>query len=127
MTGDLDALLDRLGRRGAMLHAFRVDRHGPEILAAVHDWGGTADVVILHDEERAVAYRTPTGPDIDMFRPEWVYWSYAAGPVWTLRALLTLAPPGHPDAPGDLIQAQPGLGLPAEGRMPVRVRRRTVH
>lgn len=80
MRGELETLLERLGRRGAMLHAFRVDRHGP---------------------------------DIDIITPSQVYWSYAAGPVWTLRAFLTLAPPGHPDAPNDLIQAQPGLGLPA--------------
>lgn len=124
MTDELDALMETVGKGGFVFHAFQVDRHGPEVLAAVHDFGGCADVVILFDEERACAYRTPTGPAVDLFAPTQVYWSYASGPVWTLRALVTLAPPGHPDAPSGLTGAPPGLGLPVMGRLPVRVRMR---
>ncbi|HET9138376.1 MAG TPA: hypothetical protein VFO68_03360, partial [Actinophytocola sp.] len=96
----------------------------PAMVAGVLDWGGYADVVILHDEQYAVAYRTPTGPDADVFAPTVVFWSYASCPVWTLRALLTLAPHGHPDAPATLTAAPAGLGLPTEHRLPVRVRKR---
>jgi len=49
---------------------------------------------------------------------------YHSNAVWTLRAVLTLPPPGHPDAPTVVLQAPPGIGLPKEGRMPVRVRMR---
>ncbi len=124
MTAELDVLMATVGKRGFVFHSFRVDRHGPDVLAAVHDFGGCADVVILFDDDRACAYRTPTVPGIDLFAPTHVSWSYASSPVWTLRALLTLAPPGHPDAPSELHDAPPGLGLPVEGRMPVRVRMR---
>jgi len=121
---ELDALMATVGKRGFVFHSFRVDRHGPDVLAAVHDFGGCADVVILVDEDRAVAYRTPTGPGIDVFSPSQVYWSYAAGPVWTLRALVTLPPPGHPDAPSGLMEAPSRLGIPGDSRAPVRVRKR---
>lgn len=121
---ELDGLLDQLGRRGFLMHAFRVDRHGPAILGYVYDWGGQADVLIIRGEEEAVAYRTPTGPDIDVFDPPRVYWWYGHTAVWTLRALLTLAPPGDPDASGVLSDTPPGHGIPADRRSPVRVRQR---
>ena len=124
VTGELAALIEEVGKRGFMLHAFRVDQHGPEILAAVLTVDGCADVVILLGKERACAYRTPTGPGFDVFAPTQVYWSYASSPVWTLRALLTLPPHGHPAAPRRLTDAPRGLGLPAEGRLPVRLRKR---
>lgn len=124
---ELDALLERVGKRGFLLHAFRVNLHGPEVIALVYDWGGITDVVVLHTEDYAAAYRTAIRPDIDLFKPTWVYWSYASSPVWTLRSLLTLAPPGHPDAPNTLMDAPPGLGLPTEGRLPVHIRRRGWH
>jgi hypothetical protein len=123
-TTELDVLLERLGRLGALLHGFQTDQHGPDVLAAVRNYGGVADVVILLDETRAAAWRCPTGPDVDVFAPTQVYWSYASSPVWTLLSLLTLDPPGHPDAPATLTAAPAGLGLPVEGRMPVRVRAR---
>ncbi|HEU5471099.1 MAG TPA: hypothetical protein VFV67_10630 [Actinophytocola sp.] len=122
---ELDELLVRLGRQRFTEHAFRVDHHGPDILAFVRDWGaGTADVVILFDERVAWAYRTATGPDIDVFAPELVSWWYGSCPVWTLRAVITLPGPGHPEAPNQLLNPPPGYGLPKTGRMPVRVRMR---
>lgn len=124
MTDELDVLMETIGKRGFLFHAFRGDRHGPELFAAVRDFGGCADVVILVDEDHACAYRTPTGPDIDPFNPSQIYWSYAASPIWTLRALLTLAPPGHPDAPSGITDVPSGLGIPATDRLPVRVRKR---
>ena len=106
------------------MHAFRTALHGPEIVAFVHGYGGVADVLILFDERRACAHRVPTGPGIDLFAPHRVFWSYAHTPVWTMRAVLTLATPGQPDAPVTFMDTQPGYGLPANGRMPVRIRPR---
>ncbi|HET9141104.1 hypothetical protein [Actinophytocola sp.] len=125
MNDELHILLDRLGRCGYVVHQFEHDdRHGPATVAAVLNWGGTADVVVLFDQDRAAAWRCPTGPGVDVFAPVQVYWSYAACPVWTLRALLTLAPPGHPDAPNGLTATPPGMGLSTEGRVPARIRAR---
>ena len=117
---ELDALLELAGKRGYLWHLFRTDRHGPEVLAGVRAHDGCADVLVLLDADRARAYRTPT--DGDLFAPTRVYWWYGASPVWTLRALLTLPPPGDP-AP--LIPAPTGLAIPGD-RLPVRVRRRGV-
>jgi len=125
MTDELAVLIERIGRSGFLLHSFQGDRHGPDVLAAVRDFGGIADVVIMFDAERACAYRTPTGPGIDIFAPTKVLWSYASSAVWTLRALVTLAAPGHPDAPTELTAAPPGLGVPREWRERVRIRKRT--
>jgi hypothetical protein len=125
---ELDVLLELLGKRGFLLHAFRTDLHGPEIVAFTRDHrGGLADVLIIFDNERACAHRVPTGPGIDVFAPRMVLWWYASSPVWTVRALLTLAPPGDPDAPATLTDTPAGYGLPAAGRMPVRVRARGWH
>ncbi|HEU5473846.1 MAG TPA: hypothetical protein VFV67_24640 [Actinophytocola sp.] len=121
---ELDLLMEQLGRAGYLFHAFQVDRQGPDLLAATRQYVECADVVTLFDQTRAVAWRCPTGPAVDVFAPAQVYWSYASSPVWTLRALLTLAPPGHPEAPRDLAATPSGLGLPVHGRLPVQVRRR---
>jgi hypothetical protein len=125
-TTELDELLIRLGRQRFMEHAFRVDRNGPNVLAFVHDWGeGAADVVILFDERVACAYRTATKPGVDVFAPELVSWWYSASPVWTLRAMISLPQPGHPDEPNQLLAPPRGYALPKAGRMPVRMRMRT--
>ena len=124
-TTELDELLDRLGSQRFMQHAFRVDHHGPDILAFVGKWdGGTADVVILFDENIACAYRTATGSGVDVFAPELVSWWYSSSPVWTLRALISLPQPGHPDEPNQLMAPPSGYALAKDARIPVRVRMR---
>lgn len=125
MPDELQLLLDWLGRCGYLIHQFDHDGHnGPATVAGVLDWGDCLDVVILRDEKRAVAYRMPAEPGADALAPTAVFWSYASCPVWTLRALLTLAQPGHPDAPATLTVAPKGLGMPGEHRLPLRVRKR---
>ncbi|MPZ83107.1 MAG: hypothetical protein GEV28_23025 [Actinophytocola sp.] len=118
-----DALIETAGRRCYLWHMFRMDRHGPELLAGVYQWRDCADVVVLFDDQHAHAYRIPTDENTDVFTPTHVYWWYGANPVWTMRALLTLPAPGHPDAPDTLTPAPPGTGIPGD-RMPVRMRRR---
>ncbi|GAB3465267.1 hypothetical protein [Actinophytocola sediminis] len=140
---EVDALLEKAGRRGFMWHQFRVDRHGPEILAGVYQWAGCADVVVIPGPANAHAYRTPTGPNTDVFAPSHVCWWYGDNTllwrsrpdrppvishgsdtlVWTLRALLTLPAPTAPAAPTRLVPALPGTGITGT-RVPVRIRRR---
>lgn len=119
---ELDALLERAGKTGFLWHMFRVDQHGPEVLAGVYRWGGCADVIVLSGEQSAHAYRTPTDTATDVFAPREVLWWYSHRPVWTLRALLTVPPPNHPNAPITLTMAPPGTGVPGD-RIPVRLRR----
>ena len=123
-TTELDELLGLVGRQGFLAHEFKSDRDGPEVLAFVRYWaGGSADVVIVFDEVRASAFRT-AGSGADVFAPELVSWWYVSNPVWTLRALLALPGPGHPDEPIELMRPPPEYLLPAGDRMPVRVRAR---
>ncbi len=123
---ELNALIAQLGKRGYMWHHFRVDRHGPEVLAGVFQWNVCADVVVLTDDHDSHAYRTPTPTPIeDVFQPSHVHWWYGAndvGMVWVLRALLTLP---HPDEPLGLPPLRPApSGTGVEGdRIPVRMRR----
>jgi hypothetical protein len=127
MRGDrpseLDGLLDLLGRRQFLFQAFRTDRDGPEVLTAVRKRGDCADVLIVFDEQRAVAYRVLTGPGVDVYDPARVLWWYAHTAVWTLRALLTLPPSTHPDAPRTPFDAPPGFGIPPDRRTPVPPRK----
>jgi hypothetical protein len=120
---ELDVLLEKAGKQGFMWHMFRADQYGPDVLAGVFQRSGCADVLVLSGTEHAHAYRLPTTGDTDVFSPTRVYWWYAATPVWTLRALLTLAAPDDPDPPEALVQAPPGLGISGD-RVPVRMRRR---
>lgn len=87
-----DALVETATERGFRWQVFRTDRHGTEVLAGVFRHRDVTDVVVVSDEDHAHAYRVPT-KDTDLFAPSRVYWWYAASPVWTLRALLTLPAP----------------------------------
>jgi len=118
-SSELDMLLGRLSRRRFQFQALRPDPHGPEVLTAVRKWENYTDVMIMFSEEYALAYRAPISPEADVFSPEWVLWWYAHKAVWTLRALFTLAPPGHPDAPSTLTPAPPGFGIPRQARTSV--------
>jgi hypothetical protein len=122
---EIDALVDKAGRRGYLWHLFRVDRHGPEVLAGVLRWPTCADVVVLVDDQASHAYRLPAGGD--EFAPEWVHWFYGlsaeVGMAWVLRALLTLPRPDEPGGLPRVVRAPRGIGVPG-GRLPVVVRRR---
>jgi hypothetical protein len=120
---ELNALLEEAGKRGFLWHLFRSNQHGPDVLAGVFQWPDCADVFVLTDERHAHAYRMPTGPHSDVYVPGEVFWWYQSSPVWTLRAVLTLPEPDHPDTPTALAAAPPGSGIPGD-RVPVRIRRR---
>lgn len=117
----LEELLEELRRRNWVLHLFG-GREAPEIYAAVHRWPTCADVIVLRDEQRASAFRVPTFPGTDVFGPRVVTWQYHATPVWTLRAVLTLAEPGTPGAPLQALRPQPGCHIPLELRQDVVIR-----
>ena len=117
----LEELLEELRRRKWVLHLFG-GRTAPEIYAAVHQWETCADVVIIRDERRASAFRVPIFPGTDVFRPRVVTWQYHSNPVWTLRAALTLPPPGSPGAPLQALRPQPDCLIPEELRRDVTIR-----
>ncbi|HEU5471792.1 MAG TPA: hypothetical protein VFV67_14170 [Actinophytocola sp.] len=119
---DLEYWLTELRRRHWTLHLGGPDPRQPDWLAAHFAWPDCADVLILRDEHTATAYRTPAAPDTDLLAPDWVTWVYSHNPIWTLRAVLTLEPPGSPHEPCTLIPAPPACHIPAQGRRPVTIR-----
>jgi hypothetical protein len=109
---DVDLLLAELRHRRWVLHFFGADRGHPDVIAAVFRWPECADVVVLRGEDDAIAYRMPVPPGVDVFAPKHVNWVYAAPAAWTLKAMLSLEPPGTPHAPRGLVAAPPGCGIP---------------
>jgi hypothetical protein len=126
MDAELYDLLTGVGRAGYVMHYYGVDRDGnPDVLAAVLKRDGYADVVILHGETCAYAFRTPRGGGCDLLDPERVCWDIAARPQRTLTALLDLPAPGETAAPTVLYRPQQGLCLPAgQRRESLRLRKR---
>ncbi|MBN9739521.1 hypothetical protein DMP23_00315 [Amycolatopsis sp. A1MSW2902] len=94
----------------------------PTLFAATFEWLTCTDVLIIRSEESATAYRTPRFPGTDVFRPTVVSWQYGADPVWTMRAVLTISPPGSADAPFQVLRPAPGSGVPADIGRPVTIR-----
>lgn len=93
LVTEWDVLLEMAAERGYLWHRFRTERYGPDAFAGVRRHRDHADVIVFSSAEHAHAYRLPTGADTDVFAPDRVYWWYAASPVWTLRALLSLPEP----------------------------------
>ncbi|QUH05703.1 hypothetical protein HUO13_01210 [Saccharopolyspora erythraea] len=118
---DVDHLLGELRRRGWVLFVFG-DKKRPEMVGHVFAWSTCADVVLLRSEDDATAYRVPALPDTDVFRPELVSWQYHAPAAWTLRAVLTLESPEHPDAPRAVLRPDRGCFVPSEVRRPLTIR-----
>lgn len=118
---ELDELLGELRRRGGVLYVFG-PKHGPEVVAHVYQWPSCADVVILRGEDDASAYRVPTLAGADVFAPVLVSWQYHSTAVWTLRAVLTLPPPGDEQAPIAVLRPDAQCFLPADLGRPITIR-----
>lgn len=123
-TNEIDALLAKLSRSMWALWVFG-PKHGPDIVAAVRRWPTCADVVILRGEtggNDATAFRTPAMLGTDPFMPELVSWQYHSSAVWTLRAVLALPAPGHPEAPIAVLRPDPLCFLPSSPERPIAYR-----
>src|SRR3989442_1009806 len=119
MDPELYQALTALGRAGFLIHQYRLDRDNrPEIMAATLNRGAWTDVLILHGETRAYAFRTPNGDGRDVLDPTEVSWDCAANPARAPNALLALPLPGQSAAPTVLYPPQTGLCLPIEQRAP---------
>lgn len=121
LLSETEELLTELRCRKWVLYVFG-PHDGPDVVAAVFQWSTCADVLILRGEDDASAYRVPTFPDTDVFAPDFVSWQYHAPAAWTLRAVLTLDPPGHPRAPMAVLRPAAGCAVPIGLRRPVTIR-----
>ncbi|MEB3367240.1 hypothetical protein [Saccharopolyspora mangrovi] len=122
MSGsEVDALLDEMRQHGWESYVFG-PRDAPHAVGLAYRRKTCADVLILHAEDDATAYRMPLPPNADLFAPGTVSWHYHATAEWTIRAMLALPEPGSPDAPLAMLTPPPDCGVPAELRRTTTIR-----
>ncbi len=97
-------------------------RTGPTALAASYQWDDCVDHLIIRSCERVAAARVPKLGRVDVFAPEVVVWAYEGAAEHTMRALLNLVHPQHPDAPTDLYPAPRSLQVPRHEQRPMTIR-----
>jgi hypothetical protein len=97
-------------------------RTAPTALAASYEWANCVDHLIIRSWDHTAAARIPKLSDIDVFAPEIVVWSYEGGAEPTLRALLNLVHPLHPQAPATPYPAPRSLRLPRYEQRPMTIR-----
>lgn len=115
---EVGELVERLDRIGFALHRLCIDREHPDILIGTYHWGYKVDVVIVIDERHAHAYRVSTWLGEDVLAPKRVSWHQGSGAVPALRAVLSLPPPGHPEAPSGPLNPPNGSGQLICSRLP---------
>lgn len=97
---------------------------GPNALVASYQWEHCVDLVTIRNFDRVTAARVPT-PNrghVDVFAPEVVVWAREGPPQWTLRAMLNLVHPAHPEAPIAIFRAPRSLHIPHAERRPLTIR-----
>lgn len=94
----------------------------PTALAASYAWEDCVDHLTIHSCERVTAARVPKLGRVDVFAPEMVVWAYEGPAEHTVRALLNLVHPQHPDAPTDVYPAPHSLRLPRHEQRPMTIR-----
>jgi hypothetical protein len=94
----------------------------PTALVATYDWPDCIDVITIRDFDRITAARTPRRSNVDVFAPEIVVWAYEGPPPSTLRALLNLVHPHHPDAPHSEYPAPQSLRIRRAEQRPMTIR-----
>ncbi len=94
-------------------------RAAPTALAASYDWGDYVDQLTIWCWDRVTAARLPTPQDV--FAPEVVVWAYQGPAERTLRALLTLVHPQHPNAPTGIHPAPRSLHVPRQHQRPMSI------
>ena len=94
----------------------------PSALVAYYEWEHYVDTVVIRGADRVTAARVPKGAEVDVFAPEVVVWAYQGCAEWTLRALLDLVHPRHPDAPTVAHPAPRSLHVLRSEQRPLTIR-----
>lgn len=97
-------------------------RAAPTALAASYEWDDCIDHLTIRRWDQVAAARIPKLGEVNVFAPEVVVWSYEGGAQPTLRALLNLMHPQHPEAPATCHPAPRSLYLPRYDQRPVTIR-----
>ncbi len=97
-------------------------RAAPTALAASYEWEDYVDLVTIRCFDRVTAARVPKRGQVDVFAPDVVVWAYEGPAECTLRALLNLVHPQHPNAPTGVYPAPRSLHVPRHEQRPTSIR-----
>jgi hypothetical protein len=99
----------------------------PTALAASYEWEDYVDHITIRRWDQVTAARFPkleqaTRGRVDVLAPEVVVWAYEGPAECTLRVLLNLVHPQHPDAPTGVFPAPRALQVPRHEQRPMTIR-----
>jgi hypothetical protein len=94
----------------------------PTALAASYEWPNCVDHLTIRSWDQAAAARIPKLGEVNVFEPEVVVWSYEGCAEPTMRAVLSLVHPQHPEAPAAPYPAPRSVQLPRHEQRPMRIR-----
>lgn len=97
-------------------------RTAPTALAASYEWDDCVDHLTIRSCEWVAAARVPKLGRVDVFAPAVVVWAYEGPAECTVRALLNLVHPQHPDAPTGVYPAPRSLQVPWHEQRPMTIR-----
>lgn len=122
-------MLEGIRRERWLFHYIGRESWRPLAIYAKKEWAalGYADILILHGHRpgEAIFYRAPMRTDdgtaLDVLSPQWTSVDYRSSPRWTLRFMLSVAPPS-PDEHARLRPAPAFCGIHPADRRPVTIR-----
>jgi hypothetical protein len=123
---DTDELLSEFSRDGFSLYLCG-GRTQPTAIVGVYEWEDYLDIVNIRGENRVTAARVPRRENLDIFAPEAIVWFYQGNVDLTLKAILTLVHPDHPDAPLTTHAPPSDLHVPRVEQRPLTIRRADPH
>ncbi|CAM3696855.1 hypothetical protein KIPE111705_20860 [Kibdelosporangium persicum] len=95
-SGLLDEWLDAL-RRARWTFYYFPNQESPRTVSGLYRWREAVDVFGLFPDGTGLAYRAL--PVEDPFSPDVVTWTFAGDPIWAIREVLALPPPGADGEP----------------------------
>ncbi|NKQ58821.1 hypothetical protein HFP15_38865 [Amycolatopsis sp. K13G38] len=121
-SADTEELLWEFARDGFSLY-FCGGRSQPTIIVGAYEWDDYIDIVNIRGENRVTAARVPRRGEADIFSPETIVWFYQGNVDLTLKAMLRLVHPEHPDAPTTEHPPPSDLHVPRAEQRPMTIRR----
>jgi hypothetical protein len=108
--------------RAGFTHYYCGGTKNPHAIVATYAWDDYTDIVNIRGIDRVAAARVPHYPGMDIFAPSRIVWHYLGSVEWTVRAMLKLVPPDHPDAPTKEYPAPLWLFVPSSELQSLAVR-----
>jgi hypothetical protein len=120
-SADTEELLWEFAGDGFSLY-FCGGRTQPTVIVGAYEWEDYIDIVNIRGENRVTAARVPRRGKVDLFNPEAIVWLYQGNIDPTIRAMMKLVHPDHPDAPVAAHPPPDDLHVPRAEQRPLTIR-----